>query len=91
MIFWEQETQRGIRQVLRDLCNPATDTFSIIVGPEGGFTVDEVEKAVAAGYLSTTLGGRILKVETASIAILAIVQYEKGTFSRPLPRGSHEG
>jgi len=90
MIFWEQETERGIRHVLRDLCGPGTDTFSIIVGPEGGFTADEVERAVAAGYLATTLGGRILKVETASIAILTILQYERGIFSQPLPRGNHE-
>ncbi|MBN1614431.1 MAG: 16S rRNA (uracil(1498)-N(3))-methyltransferase [Deltaproteobacteria bacterium] len=82
MIFWEEETKRVIRHVLRDLCVPQTTGFSIVVGPEGGFTDDEVESAVAAGYVSTTLGERILKVETASVVILAVLQYEWGIFSR---------
>ena len=91
MIFWEQENQRDIRHVLRDLCDPKTDSFSIVVGPEGGFTADEVESAVAAGHVSTTLGGRILKVETASVAILAILQYERGIFSRAPAQGEDHG
>lgn len=47
---------------------PAT----IAVGPEGGFTEDEVAQALAAGWASVSLGPRILRIETAALALLAI-------------------
>ena len=50
-------------------------THSIfLVGPEGGFTEEEVEMANNAGYKSISLGKRILRAETASLAILAKIQ-----------------
>jgi 16S rRNA (uracil1498-N3)-methyltransferase len=41
------------------------------IGPEGGFTPDELSKAVASGWQSVSLGPAILRVETAAIAIAA--------------------
>ena len=55
--------------------------FFIIVGPEGGFSKDEVMLAKKAGFISVSLGRQILKVETAAAAIISIIQYEKGIFS----------
>jgi 16S rRNA (uracil1498-N3)-methyltransferase len=48
--------------------------IALAVGPEGGFTDDEVELAVAAGWQVVDLGPRILRVETAALvlAVLAI-------------------
>ncbi|MBK8863068.1 MAG: 16S rRNA (uracil(1498)-N(3))-methyltransferase [Betaproteobacteria bacterium] len=40
-------------------------------GPEGGLTPDEETAALAAGYLPTDLGPRVLRAETAPLAVLA--------------------
>jgi len=50
----------------------------VIVGPEGGLTVEEVAGAGAAGYVCVTLGRRILRTETAGAAIVALLQYALG-------------
>jgi 16S rRNA (uracil1498-N3)-methyltransferase len=49
-----------------------------IVGPEGGFSREEIEKAKRAGFLAVTLGRRILRAETASLCLVSILQYERG-------------
>ena len=81
MIFWEEEDEQSIRDLLTDQSGPAFKEYFIIVGPEGGLSRDEVAKARAAGFVSVSLGKQILKVETAAAAILSIIQYEKGIFS----------
>lgn len=50
----------------------ATST-RVAIGPEGGFTEAEVADAIAAGWQSVALGTRILRVETAAIAIAAAI------------------
>lgn len=50
----------------------------VMIGPEGGLTVEEVEQAKAKGGIPVTLGPRILRTETAGLACLAILQYEWG-------------
>lgn len=50
-------------------------TVGIFIGPEGGFEKDEIEKATAAGGKIVSLGKRILRTETASIAALAICMF----------------
>ena len=47
---------------------------SVIIGPEGGLSVDEIEQAVAAGCQPLLLGKRILRTETASLVALANMQ-----------------
>lgn len=47
----------------------------IFIGPEGGFDVGEVHKAQEAGAVSITLGHRILRTETAGMAVLSILMY----------------
>ncbi len=44
----------------------------IAVGPEGGWTSEEIAQFEAAGWQSVTLGSRILRAETAAIAALAV-------------------
>lgn len=90
LIFWEEESQRTIRDVLTDGNHDAVKNFFIVVGPEGGFSKDEVEKAKNAGCLSVTLGRQILKVETAAAAILAIIQYERGIFGKKSQEGEND-
>jgi len=49
------------------------DTAALAVGPEGGFTPDEVAQATASGWRAIDLGPRILRVETAAILLIATV------------------
>ena len=48
-------------------------THSLAIGPEGGWTPDEMSLFVSNGWRSVTLGPRILRAETAAIAAIAIV------------------
>ena len=58
------------------------DSYTALIGPEGGFTPAEAEQAKAAGVFAVTLGPRILRAETAAIATLAVVQHIKGDLGR---------
>lgn len=87
MIFWEAESGLGIKEVLRSGQYADKQDFFLIVGPEGGLSGEEVTEAVAMGFISVSLGVRVLKVETASLAILSIIQYEKGLLGMPGERG----
>lgn len=48
----------------------------IFIGPEGGFDVEEVEQAIAAGIHPITLGRRILRTETAGMTTLSILMFQ---------------
>ena len=50
----------------------------LILGPEGGFSDQEIENARAAGYLVAGLGSRILRAETAAIAACTLTQFLYG-------------
>lgn len=54
------------------------EQVSILIGPEGGFTHEEVEAAQVAGVHPVTLGPRTLRAETAAVASLTMVLYELG-------------
>lgn len=51
----------------------APQNISLIIGPEGGFTQDEVTQAFNAQYLNLYLGSRILRAETAVIASISVL------------------
>jgi hypothetical protein len=51
---------------------------ALAVGPEGGWTDEEIQTASQAGYLEVSLGKNILRTETAVIAALAIINYALG-------------
>jgi 16S rRNA (uracil1498-N3)-methyltransferase len=73
MILWEGEKKLGIKESLTTIQKPVSAIVSI--GPEGGFDPLEIDLFSQHGFLPVTLGPRILRTETASIAILAIMQY----------------
>jgi len=80
LIFWE-EGGRSIKDILREGgASPPRDYF-LVVGPEGGLTPEEVAAAREAGFTVASLGRHILRVETASLVILTILQYERGIFA----------
>ena len=51
------------------------DELCLLAGPEGGFSEEEVEAAVASGFMQIDLGPRILRTETAPVAALSICQF----------------
>lgn len=63
----------GTRKIL-DGIRPG-QSVGIFIGPEGGFEKEEVSRAVEAGAMPITLGKRILRTETAGIAVLSILMY----------------
>ncbi|MCR4401797.1 MAG: 16S rRNA (uracil(1498)-N(3))-methyltransferase [Firmicutes bacterium] len=73
---WELERSRGIRDVVKG-CSHARDIV-ILIGPEGGFSREEVAQAVELGAVTCGLGPRILRTETAGLVVASIVLYEAG-------------
>lgn len=55
-------------------------SVGIFIGPEGGFEEKEVEQAMAAGFHPISLGRRILRTETAGMAVLSILMYRLETW-----------
>lgn len=68
------EMSRTIKNVLQN--NRKCATMIIVVGPEGGFTKEEEDYLISKGFLSTSLGNLVFRVETASIALLSMINYE---------------
>ena len=71
------EEAKGIeysREVVKDI--KGKKTLGIFIGPEGGFAKEEVDMAVDMGAKCITLGNRILRTETAGLAILSIIMFE---------------
>jgi 16S rRNA (uracil1498-N3)-methyltransferase len=59
---------------LRDLPASPAAPLTLLVGPEGGFTVEEEAAALVAGFVPLRLGDRILRTETAAVAAVAAMQ-----------------
>ena len=51
-------------------------SIGILIGPEGGFDASEAELAKESGIQTMTLGKRILRTETAGLAVLSIFMFE---------------
>jgi 16S rRNA (uracil1498-N3)-methyltransferase len=75
IIFWEQGGEKLPAVVSR--LSPADKIF-LLTGPEGGFSEGEALLASEKGFFTATLGSRILRAETASIAAVSIIQYALG-------------
>jgi 16S rRNA (uracil1498-N3)-methyltransferase len=76
--FLQQPVSNGF--VLHHRCEQtlleltAVDEASILIGPEGGLSEIEINQANQAGYQSLLLGSRVLRTETASLAVIANMQ-----------------
>lgn len=73
VIFYEGKAD-GLREFLDE---SKSEDITILIGPEGGFSTEEVENAKAEGFASISLGKRILRTETAGLCALSIIMYEK--------------
>ena len=76
LILWEGEREHSLKDALSTGAKPSS--VIVAIGPEGGFDPLEVRHFSQHGFQPVSLGSRILRTETASIAILAIIQYKWG-------------
>lgn len=76
IIPYEKETVGGLKNFLTN--SRGVKKIGVIIGPEGGFSENEIEKAAQNGIKSVTLGPRILRTETAGLTVLSILAYELG-------------
>ncbi|MFQ5672057.1 MAG: 16S rRNA (uracil(1498)-N(3))-methyltransferase [Nitrospinales bacterium] len=80
LAFWENEEHTRLRDLSAAAPDALKDGIACLVGPEGGLTLAEVETARAHGFRCVTLGPRKLRAETASVAVLSIIQNLWGDF-----------
>jgi len=71
IVLAESESQTNFKEVLGDLSVSAQ--LGLAIGPEGGWTQDELALFPTSGWRSASLGTNILRAETAAIAALALV------------------
>lgn len=77
ILLWEKGGG-NLKEILRQY---QSRKIYVMVGPEGGFTKEEVQLARDKGFIPVKLGQRILRTETASITMVGILQYESGDLS----------
>ncbi len=73
IFFWEEETIS--LSIIQKEIKKTPESIFIMLGPEGGFTEEEASKAKEKGFITASLGPRVMKADTASIAALTLVQY----------------
>ncbi|MCP4359238.1 MAG: 16S rRNA (uracil(1498)-N(3))-methyltransferase [Chloroflexi bacterium] len=73
LIPWEKAKDVGIRSAL---AGKTPISIALFIGPEGGFTPDEIELAQQYNVQPITLGKRILRAETAAIVASSVILYE---------------
>lgn len=69
-----RENEKNIKKVLQR--EKKCDRMYIVVGPEGGLSIFEEKKLNELGFVSVSLGNRIMRVETVPLYILSILNYE---------------
>jgi 16S rRNA (uracil1498-N3)-methyltransferase len=72
-----QSDSDNLKNTLQE--HPKPNNILSFIGPEGGFTSNEIEMAKRAGCKFVSLGSQILRVETAAIAVSAILSYQYST------------
>lgn len=72
--FWEAEPRRSLFMALSSIDHPVEKAV-LCVGPEGGWTTDEIELARECGFDSIFFGHGILRVETAAVGFLSIIKF----------------
>ena len=78
LLLWEEEKSVSLRETLQSAPFKNTSSLSLFIGPEGGFPESEKELAKKHCIAIASLGKRILRAETAGLAAISTILYEKG-------------
>lgn len=73
LLPWEEATE-PVKQILKRTLQ--AESVITLIGPEGGFSLQEAERTRAAGFHPVSLGPNILRTETAALAVLSMINYE---------------
>jgi 16S rRNA (uracil1498-N3)-methyltransferase len=71
LVFWEMEGDNSLKDLKLDR---TPRSVAVLIGPEGGFSLSEIEKTREYGFQTVSLGPRILRAETAPVVALALLQ-----------------
>ena len=74
LIAYENERKTNIKEVIKQ--NPNAERIGIVIGPEGGMSIEEVKNLEECGAKTVGLGKRILRTETAPITMISMLIYE---------------
>lgn len=84
LIPWEEDRRTSLQHALRGNTNderrksPLPFSINLFIGPEGGFSSEEIDTALNYGIIPVNLGPRILRAETAALAAISSILYEFG-------------
>ena len=76
-LMFAERSGTSFAEVLNDRAQQIARVVAL-VGPEGGWSDDEIDQARERGWKIVTLGGRILRAETAAIVIATLLQHRVG-------------
>ncbi len=75
LMAWENEQNIRLNDIFE---NQNFSEISLLIGPEGGFSEQEVQSAKSLGWIPFSLGKRILRMETAVIVASALILHQSG-------------
>lgn len=81
---WLAQETKELKLTLHPRANDTIKTLTarqdirLVIGPEGGFTDDEISQTSQAGFISILLGPRILRTETAALSTISALQLQFG-------------
>jgi 16S rRNA (uracil1498-N3)-methyltransferase len=81
LLMYEKERTLTLRAFAQS--HPSFSSLCVMVGPEGGFSAEEVERARAAGFHILGLGPQVLRAETAGIATVVLCRFLWGEAELP--------
>jgi 16S rRNA (uracil1498-N3)-methyltransferase len=76
LVLYEGEDKSSLKGFLQK--RKGAESCSVCVGPEGGFEESEIGKMRGFGFIPVSLGGRILRTETAAIVGVGVIQFYLG-------------
>lgn len=77
VVAYEEESKNGEHHAFKEALDQLHHSITIIVGPEGGFDLQEVEKMKDMGVVACSIGNRILRSETAPLYMLSVIGYRR--------------
>ena len=76
IVLAESEREAQLNEILRE--RQEAHSLALAIGPEGGWTADELQTFDRSGWITASLGETILRAETAAIAAVAVARAEMG-------------